>query len=237
MFFMGKRLFAPFYASVALAICTFLVACLDIPSEPETKNQIEKIAVFVYQGSLKDSVQLKINSKDSSALVAKVYPEEHSKDVSYFWYKDQKLLDSGSTYPITARNASNSIFRNSSIPNRLTVSDKNENSISVDFNVIVNAPPMLFQSTTPSQGDTLVGNSSTPILFRWASADPDKGQKLTHILEIDNIQYSVGEFTEVRQSGLKQGDHRFRVIVVDPYGEKDSTSWQEFYIARTAGAK
>jgi hypothetical protein len=56
---------------------------------------------------------------------------------------------------------------------------------------------------------------------------------LFHILEIDGNQYNVGTLLEVKQSGLKAGKHKFRIIVRDLYGDTDTLPYKNFYVVDT----
>ena len=57
------------------------------------------------------------------------------------------------------------------------------------------------------------------------------------ILEIDGIQYQVGELQQVMHSGFGEGSHTFRVLVMDSLGDKDSIAVQEFFVIDTLEAK
>lgn len=233
MFFMAKKLFGLFYLSVALLGCTLFSACLDIPNEPETQNIIQSVSIYVNQYGSKDSVLLKINSNDSSALSADVHPNVYKNDVNYYWINGEDILDSGRVYPISTDISKAGALADLFIPNKLIVKDHQGNLIEKIFKVTVNAPPTLTSKTIPAQGDTLFGNIHTSFHFQWESYDPDTKQKLTHILEIDDKQIPVGDLTDVMQSGFKEGRHHFRVIVSDPLGDKDSISTRDFFVIDT----
>ena len=89
--------------------------------------------------------------------------------------------------------------------------------------------------TTPADGDTLYGNSYTPILFTWQSFDRDENNYLNNTLEIDSVRYNVGDLQEVMQSGFTEGRHTFRIFVEDSMGDQDSSATQEFFVIDTLG--
>lgn len=237
MFCMGKLLFALFNAGAAILMGALLVACLDIPDAPNTSSVITGASVVVEQFGKQDSTLRKINSNESSALIAKVRPSKYKDDVSYYWYNDQELIDSGRTFPISSKNALAGQTNPNRIPNKVVIHDQDGNSIEREFTVIINAPPMLSETTIPSDGDTLIGDSHTAFLFKWSSSDNDRNQLLEHVITIDHTNYAVGELNEIRQSGLAKGKHSFRVIVTDPLGDSDTTSIRTFYVKESSGGK
>ena len=76
-------------------------------------------------------------------------------------------------------------------------------------------------------------------MFEWYSLDKDlsNGDTLFHILEIDGKQYDVGTLLQVKQSGFKAGEHSFRIIVHDLYGDADTLAPKKFYVVDTLEAK
>lgn len=207
---------------LALTLGGLFVACLDIPSDPDTSGRIESIKVHVLQYDQEDSTKLKINPNDSAALVAVVYPDDNEDNLLFFWYEGKNLIGDGKVFPIP-------VEEDFLIPNALLVVDKQYNSRRVKFNVIQNAAPVLDSETIPSNGANITADENTPVQFQWKSSDTND-DKLTHILEIDSVQYNVGPLTKVAQSGFKPGEHSFRVIVTDSYGDADTLSWVSFEI-------
>jgi len=215
---------------LALTLGGLFVACLDIPNDPDTSGRIESIKVHVLQYDQEDSTKLKINPNDSSALVAVVHPDDNEDDLQYFWYEGENLLGSGQVFPIPVK-------EDFLIPNILVVTDKQNNSRTIKFDVIQNAAPVLDSETIPSDGANITADENTPVQFQWKSSDTND-DKLTHILEIDDVQYNVGPLTKVLQSGFRPGKHSFRVIVNDSYGDADTLSWIHFEVTEpNAGAK
>lgn len=215
---------------IALCLGVLFAACLDIPSDPDTQGKIVSISVCTMQYGKTDSTLLKVNPKDSALIVTKVNPEKHKRDLKYYWYNNQELLDSGSTFPI--------IFMvNLLIPNRLVVEDGQGNTIEKNFHIITNAPPVIGSEATPADKETIFGTTETPIRFSWKTGDSNISDELEHILEIDGITYPVGPLTEVLQSGFEPGEHTFRVFVADPYGDSDTLPLRHFYVVDTLEAK
>lgn len=234
---MGKILFALFNASAAIIMGALFVACLDIPNAPATSSAITKVSVSVKQFGKQDSSFLKINSTDSSTLIAQVHPSTYKNQVSYYWFNNEDLLDSGSIFPISSSIAQSGEIGKLFIPNRLVIQDSEGNSIEKEFQVFVNAPPTLGSNIIPADGDTIRGDVHTAILFKWNSFDDDRNQQLTHTLEIDGTAYTVGNLLQVEQSGFKEGKHTFRILVIDPMGDRDSTLFSTFYVMNSNGSK
>lgn len=207
---------------IALVLGGLLAACLDLPNDPDTSGKIESIKVHVVQYDKVDSTTLKINPKDSSTLVASVTPHHIKDELKFYWYFEDELLDSGNVFPVNIRN---SAF----VPNVLQAIDKEGNSKTIDFSTTLNSAPYFDDKTFPQPNETIEASAETPVLFQWASIDSYEDE-LTHILEIDDVQYNVGSLTRIYQSGFTPGDHKFRVIVTDPYGDSDTLTWVSFKI-------
>lgn len=235
MFFMGKRLFTLFNVGVAIMAGLLFVACLDLPNDPDIQNKIEKVSVFITQNGYKDSVLLKINPSDTSTLIAKVYPEKYKNQVKYYWYNDDEILDSGRTYTIPPSIAQTQQTRDWFIPKSLVILDNEGNSLETTFKIIANTPPHLLKGTSPFDGDTLYGNRHTAFSFKWTAVDYDEGQILSYVLEIDGKAYHVGPLTQIKQSGFSEGNHRYRILVSDTYGDMDSIPFQQFFVKDSSG--
>lgn len=211
------------------------VACLDVPSDPQTSSKISDVTIISSQNGITDTALLKVNSTDSSSLEAEVHPSTYKNDVTYYWYNNEDILDSGRRYTISPTTAQSGKLTKMLVPNRLVIKDKEDNSIEKLFKVIVNSSPSLSDTTKPADGDTLYVDRQATILFQWESYDRDQDQNLEHVLEIDSIRYAVGSFLQLKQSGFAPGAHSFRVIVADPYGDMDSTSLRSFFVVDSTG--
>ena len=207
--------------------------CLDIPDEPDTAQELERLDIVVLQAGKEDSTLLKIRPSDSSIARADIYPRQHKKQLSFTWLRNTLdttiVLGEGLEYTIV-KDADTNL-----IPNVLEVKDEVGNSISKSFDIIVNMEPMLSSTTIPALNDTLYGNSHTAILFKWKSYDYDDFDdgKLQHIIFIDGESYPVGRLTEIRQSGFEEGPHTFQIIVFDTFGDSDTLAPTTFYMADT----
>lgn len=207
---------------LTLTLGGLFIACLDIPSDPDTSGRIVNIKVHTVQYDMEDSTTLKINPMDSSALVAVVYPDNKKDDLHFFWYYGENLLGHGQVYPIKAK-------QDNPLPDRLVVTDKEDNSQSIKFNITKNSAPHLDDTTIPFDGEYIDADENTLVQFQWSSTDPNN-DRLTHILEIDDQQYNVGSLTKIFQSGFSSGEHAFRVIVTDSFGDADTLQWIHFNI-------
>lgn len=221
--------------SLTVAASAVSVACLDIPHSPNTDGKIKTVDVYVRQFGESKSEPLKVSSKDSASLIASVSPDTYRDDVRYYWYNDDELMDSGRTYSIPIEFMQSSYISKNFIPNHLSIVDDEGNEMGTEFHVIVNEPPELSSRTIPADGDTLYGNSATPMLFRWYIYDNSDIDTLQSFLEIDGISYPVGGLTLIQQSGFDEGVHTFRIIVQDSYGDMDSTELKEFFVIDTLG--
>ena len=123
------------------------------------------------------------------------------------------------------------------IPDRVEIIDNEGNRLEKQISVIVNAPPEISKVTTPANGDTLYGNSHTPFLFAWYAWDRDDDDIIYSIIEIDGKSYSLGELDNIRQSGLDEGEHTFRIIVEDSRGDRDSIPSRTFFVLDTLEGK
>lgn len=207
--------------------------CLDIPDDPNTAQELERLDIVVLQSGKEDSTLLKIRPSDSSIVRADIYPRQFKKQLSFTWLRSTQdtsfVLGNGQDYSIP-ENAGTDL-----IPNELEVIDEVGNSIRKSFDIIVNMEPMLSEATIPAQNDTLYGNVHTAILFKWKSFDNDSFDdgNLSHTLIIDGKRYPVGHLTEIRQSGFEEGTHTFQVIVLDSFGDSDTLAPTTFYMADT----
>lgn len=214
----------------------FLIGCLDAPDYPEPFTPIDSIRILVKQKSDTFSTQLKVYPSDSAVVKAKVIPEKYQNDLTFEWFYSIEKKDS-----LLGRNAEYSFFAAKAgaiIPNKLIIADKEGNKDSLEFNVIINSPPVLSDSTVPANGDTLYGSHNTAFLFAWYSIDMDmlNNDTLYHILEIDGRPFDVGTLLQVKQSGFNAGEHKFRIIVQDLYGDADTLDYKKFYVIDTLEA-
>ncbi|MCF0223459.1 MAG: hypothetical protein HUK20_04255 [Fibrobacter sp.] len=210
-------------------VAVFLAACLDIPNDPNTSNMVRSLDVHVVQLDKVDSTSLKLNPNFPAELNAVVHPSSRKSELSFLWYYDSLLIDTGATYTVDTSD----VF----LPNALVAMDQRGNKLSKNFEITVNTPPILAKQTKPADGDTLYAKSTTPITFRWFSADPDVDDILEHTLIIDGISYSIGPLTSISQSGFKPGSHTFKVKVVDSHGDADSLASRTFYVTNGQGSK
>jgi hypothetical protein len=222
-----------FNICLAFAAGGIFAGCLDIPDAVDDSSKITKIDVLIKQFGETSSEPLKVNANSKAELIADVYPEKEKKRVKFYWYIDEDILDSGSTYKISTTFMSSTFFSENFIPNKLVVKDHEGSILQKEFHVTVNTPPEILPETIPADGDILYGNSSTPFTFAWSSSDRDANDRLENILEIDGISYHVGELNQVVQSGFSMGKHTFRIIVEDNLGDKDSLPEQEFIVLDT----
>ncbi|WP_173474036.1 hypothetical protein [Fibrobacter succinogenes] len=215
----------------------FLAGCLDAPNDPQELQTVESISIMVKQKDNSFSTILKVNPSDSATIKASVIPEKFHDELSFEWFYSNEnkdnLLKNGSSY---------SFYPNRSgedLPNKLIVTDQEGNNKTYEFTVVINTPPVLSDSTIPSSGAKLYGSPESAFLFEWYSIDKDlsNGDTLFHILEIDGKQYDVGTLLQVKQSGFKAGEHSFRIIVRDLYGDADTLAPKKFYVVDTLEAK
>lgn len=225
-----------------LALCLALMAgglfsaCLDIPDAPNDSPKITSVEVLVKQFDETKESPLKINSDESAELIADVNPNHFRNDVKYFWYKGDDKLGEGMVYTISTDDMASSEKIKQHIPDKLIIEDREKNRLSTTFQITINVPPKLSTKTIPADGDTLYGNTHTPILFSWQSSDRNEDKRLSHTLEIDGKLYNVGELQQVLQSGFTEGRHTYRILVEDSFGDKDSIPEQEFFVVDTLGA-
>ena len=215
----------------------FLAGCLDAPSDPQEPQTVESISIMVKQKNNAFSTMLKVNPSDSAIIKASVIPEKFHDELSFEWFYSNENKDS-----LLKNGRSYSFYPNRSgenLPNKLKVSDKEGNQEIYDFTIIINTPPVLSDSTTPANGDTLYGSHESAFLFEWYSLDVDlsNSDTLFHILEIDGKQHDVGTLLQVKQSGFKAGEHTFRIIVHDLYGDADTLAPKKFFVVDTLEAK
>lgn len=215
----------------------FLAGCLDAPEFPDDLQPIDSISIMVQQKDSTFSTILKVYPSDSATIKVAVTPEKIENDLKYEWYyssndKDE-LLTCGKEYSFYPNHF------NDSIPNKLIIKDKEGNKQAINFTIVINTPPVLSDSTIPANGDTLYGSKESAFLFAWYSLDNDfvYSDTLFHTLQIDDKFYDVGTLLQVKQSGLKAGEHKFRIIVCDLYGDTDTLAFKKFYVIDTLEAK
>ena len=218
---------------VATLFGVFLTGCLDAPDYPHALQPVESISIMVQQKNDSYSTQLKVNPSDSATIKASVTPQKFQDDISFAWFYSNDGKDS-----LLSRDPVYSFFPSKieeSIPNKLIATDNDGNQQIYDFDIVINTPPVLSDSTIPSAGDTLYGSETSAFLFEWYSIDRDfaSGDTLFHILEIDSVPYDVGTLLQVKQSGFKAGEHNFRIIVRDLYGDADTLDYKKFYVVDT----
>ena len=218
-----------------LGVC--LGACSDIPDLPDSSSKIQDFEVYVHQSGENTFDPLKINSNDSATLVVHVVPDAYQDNVRYYWYNDEDLLDSGRSYPVSTVMTASPFTVQNFIPDHVKIIDNEGNWLEKQITVIVNAPPEISDTTIPADGDTLYGNSHTPFLFTWYTWDRDEDDRIFSTIEIDGKSYTLGELDNIRQSGLGEGKHIFRVIVEDSRGDRDSIPARTFFVLDTLEGK
>ncbi len=222
---------------VASFLALFFASCLDAPDYPDSPKSVESINIKIQQKNDSFETVLKVHPSDSATIKAYVTPENFTEDLSFEWFyttvNKDSLLHRGTSYTFYANRSGDGL------PNKLFVSDKEGNNQTYDFSIIINTPPVLSDSTTPANGAKLYGSETSAFLFEWYSQDMDlnNGDTLFHILEIDGKQYDVGTLLQVKQSGFKAGEHTFRIIVRDLYGDADTLAPKKFYVIDTLEAK
>lgn len=225
------------FLMVATFFDLFLAGCLDAPSNPDDLKPVETIRILIQQKGSTYSSQLKVHPSDSATIRAEVVPEKYQNDLTFEWFysngSKDSLLNRGESYtfyPIKGEKI---------IPNKLTATDNEGNSLTQEFSIIINSLPVLADSTVPSDGDTLYGSVTSAFLFEWYSIDMDlnNGDTLFHTLEIDGTKYDVGTLMQVKQSGFEAGEHKFRIIVRDLYGDADSLPEKSFFVIDTLEAE
>lgn len=217
----------------ALFLCVLVCACLDEPTFPDTSQKIERIGIFVSQNGLNDSTLLKIHPSEEATLRAEVYPRQFKEEVSFKWFRDTMELGNTSSFVIQPYSGIRSI------PNILSIIDKEGNSIQDTFNIVSNTPPFFDDETSPSDNETICANKNTAIQFSWNSFDIDYayGDQNHYTLIIDDKEYYVGNLTNVMQSGFSEGEHTFKVIVADSYGDRDTLKVRTFFVSNCSGEK
>ena len=221
--------------AVFFVFLTALSGCLDIPDEPAEKIYLERLDIFVLQEGTADTTLMKIRPSDSSIVKAATYPMQLKNSLSCRWLRvngdSSVVMGEGYEYTIPAST------KTSDIPNAVEVSDEVGNTFLKEFEIVVNLMPVLEPQTTPANGDTLYGNTKTAFKFKWHSYDSDSfdENRLEHTLVIDGVPYSVGQLTEIMQSGFGEGRHTFQVIVSDTFGDADTLSTKTFYVVDTLG--
>ena len=218
-------------------LSAYLGACSDIPDLPDSSSKIQDFEVYVHQADENLFDPLKINSNDSATLVVHVTPDTYQDKVRYYWYNGEDVLDSGNSYPVSTTMTASPFTVQNFIPDRVEIIDNEGNRLEKQISVIVNAPPEISKVTTPANGDTLYGNSHTPFLFAWYAWDRDDDDIIYSIIEIDGKSYSLGDLDNIRQSGLDEGEHTFRIIVEDSRGDRDSIPSRTFFVLDTLEGK
>ena len=231
-----NRSILPFFV-IASFFGVFFAGCLDAPSDPQAAEPVESISVLVKQKDNDYTTILKVNPSDSATITAKVTPEKFQDEIAFEWIHSTDTKDS-----LLERGRSHSFYpkrSSSAMPNKLIATDKEGNKQTYDFAIVINTPPVLSDSTIPVNGDTLYGLPESAFLFEWYSMDMDinNGDSLFHTLEIDGKPYDVGTLQQVKQSGFKAGEHKFRIIVNDLYGDSDTLVYKKFFVVDTLEAK
>ena len=212
-----------------------LVACLDVPDLPELSGKIQTVEVSVKQGDETYNDPLKINASEDAQLLVNVPSGVERGHLRCYWFNGDEVLDSGLTYDVFTEYMLSSVFRENFIPDKVVLVDREGNSLEKDFQVIVNAPPVLSDTTKPADGDTLWATPTTPIRFSWYAVDRDETVSLKSILFIDSLAYDVGSFQSVLQSGFSSGLHTFQIVVTDSYGDSDTLPRRTFTVLDTTG--
>ena len=231
-----NRSILPFFIAFTF-LGLFLVGCLDAPDYPKDIRPVESIIVMVKQSHNDYSTTLKVNPSDTATITASITPKKIEDEMTYEWFYEtdgqKELLKRGQQYSFYPTRS------DKNIPNKLIVTDGDDNKLVFDFTIIINTAPVLSDSTIPADGDTLYGTKESAFLFEWYSFDMDysNGDTLFHTLEIDGKPYEVGTLQQVKQSGFKPGEHIFRIIVTDLYNDSDTLAYKKFYVVDTLEAK
>lgn len=225
MSFGRTRIFSLLHLSIALFLGVLLGACLDIPNAPDSDRRVTSIKVHTIQNGVEDSTLLKINPMDSVLFQAVVTPSSAAGELTYSWFLEDELLSEGRSYGTSPESGMD-------IPDRLVVKDKNGNKQEVRIQIIENRPPVLSNTTVPTDGDTVYASKNSPVTFSWLSKDFN-GDVLKNVLVIDGTSYPVGPLNQVVQSGFEPGKHTLSIIVEDVYGEVDSIPTMTFYVVDT----
>lgn len=227
-----------FFVGIALLFAGgMLSGCLDLPSRPHSIKPIENVSITSFQLEKTDSTELKISPLFESTFHVNVTPKSYKDELEIEWFRSDNgkdsLLCSGDSIVISH------LPTPSEIPNKVVLTDKANNKLEKEFTIIVNTAPTMGSLAKPDQGDTLYATPTTAIEFSWTSSDYDlsNGDKLNHTLEIDGVQYNVGQLNKVVQSGFKSGVHQFRVIVEDRYASADTLSMHKFFVVDTTGGE
>lgn len=210
-----------FYFPVLLSFCFFLSSCLTVPETPNTEVFDLKTQLFLFQKGQSDSSNLKAFPDSSFTLKIKISPDSIKKHLSFFWIFEKDTLSDTDSFFVKAHS--------SPLPQYLLITDPEKNTLRIPISIHFNTPPMIHSITTPEHGDSLFGNENTALLFSWSSSDPDPEENLSHFIQIDDLIYSTGASTTIRQSGFSEGEHYFRVWVTDSLGDSDTSSFQSFY--------
>ena len=216
--------------TLALSV-VFLNGCLDIPDTPDDPPEIEHISVYVEQEGIKDSSILKIFPGDTATLKVSVFPRQYKKDFSFEWKRADKTLGTGESYVIPPKTPTKNF------PTLLAVYDPLGSETTIPVDVVANTPPQMDSIVSPAAGDTIYGNATMAILFKWYAYDMDLnyGDALNYTLVIDSTRYELGSLNDILQSGFAPGEHSFYVKVTDSYGDCDSVAPQKFYIIDSLG--
>jgi len=221
--------------AVILCMLIFLSGCLDIPDTASEGIFLERVDILVFQDGNEDSTLLKIRPTDSALVAVSTYPRQFKHVLTFNWlYRtddSSSVIGEGIEYTIPFAPEPEDI------PNAIRITDDIGNTLTYEFEIVVNMKPVLEPATIPADGDTLYGNRTTAIKFKWNSYDIDDFDvnSLEHELIIDNVSYSVGLLNEVMQSGFDEGGHTFQVIVRDSFGDADTLPARTFYIVDTLG--
>lgn len=215
--------------SLVLVMAVAFVACLDIPSTPDTSRRVTAIKVCTVQYGKVDSTTLKVNPKDSAELIAKVTPSESAKELEFTWLNEGFFLGHG---PSIEFDVNDPYFT----PDQLVVTDPQGNTQEIDIHVMRVVPPVLNTMSRPLDGDTIFATRTTPILFHWSIRESST-DKIEMQLDIDDASFSVGNLTQIKQAGFKSGKHSYRVIVTDIYGDADTLPWKTFVVVDTLEAQ
>ena len=207
---------------------SLLAGCLEVQETPDVSESAPQISVLLFQAGHSDSTLLQATPLKKFTLRAQVSPDSLESSLHYRWTRGTAII----------ANTQEAVIKDTSkIPNALTVTDDEGNSIQSSFKVLLNTPPQMDSAATPADGDTLYGNARTAFTFTWNANDADTGDTLSYTLTIDSTDYSAGSLTQVQQSGLIPGTHKFRVRVEDSFGDADTLVSHKFTVIDTSGAK
>lgn len=209
----------PFSLIFGAISALFLAACLDVPSSYEGGVMLDSVKLKLVLGGDTTSV-LQAPAGSSFTLLAVTNPASLAGELSFTWCLGDDSLGETASY---------AYGDSAELPNSLLVEDEAGNSLGLSFTVVLNSAPEFLEFLTPSEGDTLTGESTDAFLFSWEATDID-GDSLTYTLEKDGEAFPAGAWSSIYVSGFGEGAHSVRVIVSDTHGDADTSAALNFYV-------